>query len=245
MAVPSSLLARMRAITISRQYGSGGGEIAHRLAERLHWRLVDHEIIAQVAHELNISEHEAAEYDERGESTVALILSSMRSIYPAMFTSTPGPLTGDSQRYREALTQVVEAAMNAGGVVIVGRGSQVLLKDRHDALHTRIVAPLEKRIQYVMKREGLDQNIARTRIQMKEHDRQHYLQSEYRHHPDEPSLYDIIINTGVLGLDSAVDLVMLALERKAAQLDTPEEELGPGAGLPRYPGKPGDLHPPV
>jgi len=45
-------------VTISREYGSGGGEIARRLATRLGWRLVDHEIIVQLAHKLGISEEE-------------------------------------------------------------------------------------------------------------------------------------------------------------------------------------------
>src|SRR5262245_55586904 len=56
--------AQMRAVTISREYGSGGGEIAARLARQLGWRLVDHEVVAQVARALGVSEAEAAAYDE-------------------------------------------------------------------------------------------------------------------------------------------------------------------------------------
>ena len=58
----------MRAITISRQYGSGGGEVAARLARRLGWQLVDHEIVAQVAHRLGITEEEAQVRDEHVEA---------------------------------------------------------------------------------------------------------------------------------------------------------------------------------
>ena len=49
----------MKAITISRQYGSSGGEIGARLAQRLNWHLIDHQIVAQVARELGIPEQQA------------------------------------------------------------------------------------------------------------------------------------------------------------------------------------------
>ena len=51
-------IARMRAVTISREYGSGGGEIAARLAQRLGWQLVDHEVVVEVANALGVSEAE-------------------------------------------------------------------------------------------------------------------------------------------------------------------------------------------
>jgi cytidylate kinase len=142
------------------------------------------------------------------------------------------------------LRQVVEAAAETGHAVIVGRGSQIILADRRDVLHVRIVAPLQRRIPYVMRREGLDQNAARARIQIKDHDRQRFIQEEYRCRANDPILYDIVINTGILDLDSAVDLILLALQRKATRLSVPTSELGPGTGLPRYPGQPGDIRPP-
>ncbi len=244
MEEQKSPYVRMRAVTISREYGSGGGEIASRLASRLGWRLVDHEIIVQVARDLDISEEEAEAYDERSQSTVSLILNSMRAINPTMFVMTPEPIVSDSATYREALTRVVEAAASTGNVVIVGRGSQVLLNANRDVLHVRIVAPFEQRVAYVMKREALNQEEAQSRIQLKDHDRQRYLQIEYHHHPDEAQLYDLVINTGILELDSVVNLIEQTLEYKANRLHIPAEQLGPGAGLQRYPGRPGDIRPP-
>src|SRR5690349_103363 len=63
-------IPEMRAITISRQYGSGGGEIAAHLARYLGWQLIDHEIVAQVAHSLGITEEEADVHDERVEGFI-------------------------------------------------------------------------------------------------------------------------------------------------------------------------------
>jgi cytidylate kinase len=236
---------QMRAITISREYGSGGGEVARHLATRLGWQLIDHEIVVQIAQELGISEDEAEAHDERSSGVVSLILNNMRAIYPTMFTNVPTLAMTDDEVYCEALTKVVEAAVAAARSVIVGRGGQVILRDRRDALHVRIVAPLEKRIEYVMKREALDQSTARSRIQLKDHDRQRYLQTVYHLHPSDAHLYDLVINTGVLDLDGAVDLICLALALKARRLTVPEEALGPGAGLQPYPGRPEDLRPPT
>jgi CMP/dCMP kinase len=88
----------------------------------------------------------------------------------------------------------------------------------------------------------LNREDAQNRIQLKDQDRVRYLQAQYHRHPADPCLYDIVLNTSVLDLDSAVDLLALALERKARRLTTPPEELGPAAGMPRYPEQPEDFH---
>jgi cytidylate kinase len=240
----NDLISRMRAVTISREYGSGGGEIAARLAERLGWQLIDHEVVVRVAQELGVTIDEAEAHDERTESLVARILTSMQAIEPAVFVNSQVSLVSNERVYRDALRSVVEAAVNTGHVVIVGRGSQVLLANWRDVLHVRIIAPFEQRVAYVTRREGLDQAAAGSRIQLKERDRNRYLQAEHGQSPQEPHLYDLVINTAVLDLDSAVDLIVLALERKAEQLTVPTGELGPAAGMTRYPTQPHDLHPP-
>ena len=239
-----SAVASMRAITISREYGSGGGEIATRIAERLGWKLIDHEVVVRVAQELGVTEAEAEAYDERTESTASRILATLQAIQPTIPVAPPVLLTTDAQDYNEARRRVIEGAVAAGQVVIVGRGAQVLLAQRRDVLHVRVVAPLDKRISYVMQREGLDQSAARARIQLKDRDRARYLQVEHNKDSADPHLYDLVVNTSIFDLDSVVDLLSFALECKARRLSTPTGELGPGAGLPRYPGQPGDFRPP-
>jgi cytidylate kinase len=233
----------MRTVTISRQYGSGGGEVAARLAQRLGWELIDHQIVAQVARALDISDAEAESRDEHGASLAARVVNAI------LTTAPEGPVDPDNlpksqeQRYHEAVCQILEETVRTRKAVIVGRGAQAFLGRRRDVLHLRIVAPLEQRIAYVTRREGLNERAARSRIQSKEHARVRYLQAHYHRSPDDPLLYDLVLNTGVLDLDSVVDLAVLALERKALRLEIPEERLGPGAGLERYGGRPGDVLP--
>jgi cytidylate kinase len=234
----------MRAITVSREYGSGGGEVATRLAKKLGWKLINHEVVVQVAKALGITEEEAEAYDERSDNLVARVLYSLTVIQPPMSAAMPINLTTDSRAYDLARRRVVQDAYNAGQVVIVGRGGQVLLADKRDALHVRIVTPLEKRIAYVMQREGLDHAAAQARIQLKDRDRSHFLTTEHHQDVGDGHIYDLVVNTGVLDIDSVVDMVMLALERKATRLAVPAEELGPAAGMARYPEPPGSFTPP-
>jgi cytidylate kinase len=234
-------ISGMRAVTISREYGSGGGEIAARLAKRLGWQLIHHQIVMQVAKALGVTQQDAEAHDEHAEGLVARVLYGLSAIQPPMPGGVPIDLSIDSRSYDEARTRAVEGAIAAGQVVIVGRGAQVLLADRRDVLHVRVVAPLEQRIAYVMKREGLDRAAAQARIQQKDRDRLRFLMTAHHRNAEDAHLYDIVVNTGVLDLDSVVEMLVAAIERKAARLSTPAGELGPAAGLDRYPEPPGDF----
>ena len=142
------------------------------------------------------------------------------------------------------MRQIITTAATTGHVVLVGRGGQVLLADQRDVLHIRVVAPLEHRVAYVAFREGLDTEAARRRVQAKDQARTRYMQTQYRSQHEDPHLYDLVINTAVLSLDSAVDQICLALEGKASRLGVPVEQLGPAAGLAPYPGKAADFRVP-
>ncbi len=256
MEVNQQAIAAMRAVTISRQYGSGGGEIAARLARKLGWQLIDHAIIEQTARELGVYETDVSRYDEEHvEGTLSRILNGIRNLTSGAFIPSasgafaPSPTAFAAERqgsvneraYQETMQQVVRAAVRTGHVVIVGRGGQFILADQRDALHIRIVAPLELRVAYVARREVPNRDAARARVQEKDRARDRNMQAQFHRKADDPGLYDLVINTAVLDLDSAVDLICLALEDKASRLSVPEEELGPAAGLAAYPGRPADF----
>lgn len=232
----------MRAITISREYGSGGGEIAQRLAAKLGWRLVDHEVVVRLAQDLHISEDEAAEHDENVGGILNNLLASFQSLDAAVGVGSGVPPSFfDVRSYQDAVQRIVAAAAQAGAVVIVGRGAQVLLQAQRAVLHLRCVAPLAARVRYVMRREALDQTAALARINSKDQARARMLQTIHHQDSANAHLYDLVINTGVISLDGAVELALLALRHKAQRLATPEAELGPAAAVERYPDQPADL----
>src|SRR5260370_507931 len=145
--------------------------------------------------------------------------------------------SGDRKGTRWATLRLPQACM-----LSLSRAATGAVAER--SRHVRIVAPLERRIVYVARREGLSETRARERIQLKDRDRTRYLQSRYHCHPDDPLYYDLMITTGVLDLDSAVELVLLALEHKARTLALPHPGLGPPAGLSPSPPHPPHLPPP-
>jgi cytidylate kinase len=228
-------IEQMQAVTISREYGSGGGEIAARLARALGWKLFDHEAVIQVAQELGISVTDAEAQDEYGESLGMRLLNGLTLLHPPLGNVMNSVPVSYDIVYHKTMHNIVETALASGHVVIVGRGSQMMLKERRDILYVRIVAPLDQRITYVMQREGLSLQDARARIRYKESGRIRYLQRQYHQHPADPLLYDLVISTAILSLDGAVQLIRAALEQKASRLNVPASELGPGAGLPLYP----------
>ncbi|MFL5658762.1 MAG: AAA family ATPase [Ktedonobacteraceae bacterium] len=257
MEVNQQAIAAMQAVTISRQYGSGGGEIAARLARKLGWQLIDHAIIQQTARELGVYETEVSRHDEEYvEGTLSRILNRIRNVgaggtiipptSAGVFTSgaplaASRPSAANERAYQETIQHVVRAAANTGHVVIVGRGGQFLLADRRDVLHIRIVTPLELRVAYVASREEPNIHAARMRVQEKDRARDRNMQTQFHRKHDDPELYDLVINTAVLDLDRIVDLICLALEDKASRLGVPAEELGPAAGLAPYAGRPADF----
>jgi cytidylate kinase len=232
-------IKRMHAVTISREYGSGGGEIAARLAKRLRWQLVDHALVERVASELGTSVEEAEVHDEQSEGFIAQLVNSMQYLYPAYTTSaSPEAFLSGEVVYCETVNKIVRGAAAQGHVVIVGRASQVILADRRDVLHVRIIAPFEQRVTYVMQREGVDRHTAEARIRRKDHERARYLEREYHHKPDEVQLYDLVLNTSRLDLESAVDIICSTLHEIAQGLATNTSKLGPATGLTRYPAPP-------
>jgi len=249
MEVNQQALAIMQAVTISRQYGSGGGEIAARLARKLGWQLIDHAVIEQTARQLEVRESEVEKHDEDYvESDRQGILSRiLEQLTPSSAATGGGGIflrtasSAETLPFQETMRDIIIAAATSGHVVIVGRGSQVLLADRRDVLHIRVIAPLELRVAYTARREGLDIETARRRVQAKDQARTQFMQTQYRSQHEDPHLYDLEINTAVLTLDSAVDLSCLALEAKASRLNVPQEQLGPVADLAPYPGTPTDF----
>ncbi|GCF08445.1 cytidylate kinase-like family protein [Dictyobacter arantiisoli] len=229
------LVAQMKAVTVSREYGSGGGEIAARLAQRLNWTLFDHAVVQQVAHKLGISLSEAEEHDENEESLGDALLRACQLIQPTMSATIPGiPQGMDDKIYRTAFRQVIAAAFAAGHVVIVGRGAQFLLASQRDVLHVRIICPFEQRVIYVMRREQLSRSDAVDRIHYIEQGRKRAVQHQYHQDLSNPLLYDFTVNTHVLTLERAVDLLQFALLSKAERLSVPDDQLGPGMNVTPY-----------
>ena len=109
--------------------------------------------------------------------------------------------------YRALVERVVREHAEKGAAMIVGRGGQVLLSDTPGVLHVLIVAPESVRVRRVAERMGLDEKEARSRVRSSDKERNAYLKHFEKVSWLDPALYDLVINTGNLSSDYAVNVI--------------------------------------
>ena len=112
--------------------------------------------------------------------------------------------------YRYHLSRVVGAVAHHGGAVILGRGAHLIL-GQGEALRVLVVAPLEARVRAVMDREGLGERDARQRIVTVEADRKAFLMKHFHADFADPTTFDLVVNTAVLGTGGACDSIRAAV----------------------------------
>jgi cytidylate kinase len=162
--------------TISRQYGSGGSRLAIKLAELCGYELVWREIINQAAIKIGSPDMALAVIDELGLLGIS-------------------PDDETSLKYRDAIQQVVISKAEKGNVVIVGRASQLILKDFPNCLHIRIIASLETRIKNIHETKKVNEKAAKAQIVESDRNRRAFIKKFYQADWNDPSLYDLTINT--------------------------------------------------
>lgn len=192
---------RRRCIALSRLPGAGAGELAHRLADTLGYALFGIEIVDHIARKAGIQRELVAGLDERVRGSLEAILDGLRGSSPRFSESD----------YVSRLVRVVSTLGEAGSAVIVGRGSPYVLGPGR-ALRVLVTAPLEERIERLSKRHDLPYAEAASRLEREEAARRHFVTRSFHVDPDDPSLYDLAVNTGTLGLDAAASLIRSALE---------------------------------
>jgi len=184
----------MAAITISRQLGSLDADVAQAIAHRLGYRVVCREIINQAASRAGVPEMALATIDDLGLLGLRPSLAARRA-------------------YNEAVRSVLEQLADEGNVVIVGRAGQVILKDRADVLHVRLMAPVAMRAARVARQQNIPLAAALAQVEASDRTRRSYLRSYYHVRWDDPEMYDLVVNTQRLAPAAAAELICQALAR--------------------------------
>jgi len=182
----------MAAITISRQLGSLGTQIARDVADQLGYRMVWREVINEAARRAGAPEVALATIDDLG-------LLGLRPSRQAL------------RAYQQAVRAVMEDLVAEGRVVIVGRAGQVILADRSDVLHVRIIAPTQVRVERIASLQDIRTGAARARVKQSDHTRRDYLQRTYHVDWNDPQLYDLVLNTERMTAALAADLICQVL----------------------------------
>ncbi|MEJ2211316.1 MAG: cytidylate kinase-like family protein [Anaerolineae bacterium] len=221
----------MTVITLSRQLGSHGEEIATQVAQALGLRLIDAEAINRAAQKAGVPQIALAEMEHgRERSLTNRVLNALQampslspvsdvgSVYPdlsgmtipfaGLFSTTVPPLSAWLDGYVRMVGLVVRGLAREGNVLLVGRGSQVLLRDYPRVLHIQVVAPPAYRLDVVMKRHELNKRDAQNRIRASDRARFDYVRRYHDADWLDPTLYHLVINTGWMPLPIAVDLII-------------------------------------
>jgi cytidylate kinase len=226
----------MSVITVSGSIGSGALEIARRTAEALNLDYVDREILAEAARTLGVTVDTVEHKDETAPPPSFMErLASLfeKFLERSAVAGAADPLMGtggletlmatsygeaaalpeagthelSDARYKEAITSIISDVATRGNVLIVGRGSQVILQDCAGCIHVLVTAPLEWRVRRIVQREAMGEEEAKHRVHEVDRGRAEYHHKYFKVDPDDPHLYDLILNTGRLPVDEAIGLV--------------------------------------
>lgn len=194
-------------ITISREYGSGGSDLAREVGARLHWPVLDRDLLQQVAERLSLSHGTVEAMDEHPPSLLARIASGL------LIAPVESPLTFDTNdilspdAIAHAARAAIQEAVEKPPLIVVGHGTQTLFQNRPGTLHVRLVAPLDQRVERVCARQQGDPRIVAGQARRMDQDRAAYVRRYYRSDWHDALLYDLQLNTGRISIDEAATTV--------------------------------------
>jgi cytidylate kinase len=196
----------IKIVTIEREYGCGGGEIAQLLAKELDWKLWDQQLTEEIA---RLAECPKAVVEVREERTdplyYRLFKSFLRGSYEGSINAHKLKVV-DSESILRITERVVQHAAKTGNSVIVGRGSQQFLKGRPDALRVFLYAPREDKVRRLLAR-GQSEQEAEERVDTVDRERSAFIQKYFGVEWPDRAIYHAMINT-VIGDRTVVEMIM-------------------------------------
>ncbi|UCH60120.1 MAG: cytidylate kinase-like family protein [Anaerolineales bacterium] len=184
----------MAVVTLSRQLGSLGDEIALLLQHMLNYKIYDREIINKAALRVGKPVIALATIDELG-------LLGLR------------PDIKSRQAYLLSVSELMREVADKGRAIIVGRAGQFILKDYPEVYHFRVIAPADVRARRISLIKEIPLECAQAQINTSDEMRYRYLKRYYGANLNDPELYDLIINTAQISPEQAAHLICQSIEQ--------------------------------
>src|SRR5579863_3530144 len=186
----------IKIVTIEREYGSGGGEIAQLLATHLGWKLWDQLLTEEIARRADCPKAVVAGREERTDPLYyRLFKSFLRGSYEGSLNAHKLKLV-DSECILEFTEKVVQQAASAGNCVIVGRGSQLFLKNSRDAIRIFLYASREDKVKRLLAR-GKSEKDAQELVDTVDLERADFIEKYFKVEWPSRSVYHAMINTAI------------------------------------------------
>ncbi len=197
----------MAVVTISRQFGAGGLTLGKRIAKRLGYSFFDNEIIQMVAQKSNVSTRWVESMEKEAGGKLERLISGLvsKTFIDRILDNRSGYI--NEEIYVELLGKVIEKIAGDGNAVILGRGSQYILKDFGQAYHILLVADKEYRIKFIEEKYDLFTKHAEQTVKNEDKRRINLYRKFGKTDYDDPALYHLVLNMSRVDLDMAEELV--------------------------------------
>jgi len=202
-------------ITISRETGAGAQavykELIRLLEEKsepneIHWTFFDRKLIEKVLEDHNLPGQISEYLVEDKYRHVSTAVNEILGLHPSHWT------------ILHKTTETVLQLARMGKVIIVGRGGNIITSKLNNVFHVRLIAPLENRIKHVMEVHNLNRSNAETYIKREDAARKKYLKSNFSKDVNDPELYHLIVNTGLLSYKECAELIVSGVKKKFPKL---------------------------
>ncbi len=201
-----------RVVTISRSTGAGGEEVARIVAKKLGFRYTDRQIVFRAAEEAGVSPESAAQA-ERTPGLIARIFEAMASTPIEPVWSSYEALASHAEPAYEGLFEsVIRETANAGNVVIIAHGASFPLAGMSGLMRVFVTASPQVRVERLVLEADLGASEAKKVIAESDRQRREYLRRFYNVRQELPTHYDLVVNTDVLTLPLAAQLVVSAVK---------------------------------
>jgi cytidylate kinase len=176
-------------VTLSEMLGTGGEKIAKRVAKKLGYSFYGEEELFKASEGMGLF-NEVKQLDEKSPTFLKNFFSERPKIY------------------LDRLQSVIYEMAKKGDAVFFGRGSQLLLHSFDCAFHVLVTGSKEKRIQRVMDEKHVERKVAEKMIERSDHDKRGFLRFAFDEDWLNPQLYDLLLNTDKLSIESAAKIVV-------------------------------------
>ncbi len=196
-------------ITLEREFGSGGGEIAAQVATRLGWKLWDQLLTEEIARRMDCDCRAVEEHEEKRDPVYYRLLKAfMRGSFEGSLNA-PRLKMVDTECVREVVQKLLPEIADAGHCVIVGRGSAYYLGKRADTFHVFIYAPFQQRVQRV-RATGKSEREAVELVETVDRDRADFIKRYFDVEWPGRHRFHLMVNSGV-GNEMAVEIILDAV----------------------------------
>lgn len=195
---------RYRAVTISRQAGSGGNEVAEKLAEYLQakapnascpWTIFDRNLVEKVLEDHHLPKRLAQFMPEDHVSDISDAMDELFGLHPSSWALV--------EQTAETILRLAEL----GNVIIIGRGASVVTANLDHVFHARLIAPVDKRAEYLQDSEKITRKAALQMIGREDRAKARYVSKHYGVDINDPLLYHLVINTERVGFEPAARII--------------------------------------